>query len=382
MGSIWPSFGNIEIRAKNRPRLPRHGFCWITMEEHFERARSAPATFFPPKQGEIMSIINIKKSLAASALLLLIGSAAQAGTLWVNCGGKVGFTSISAALKLLQYSDSHGPNTINVSGKCRENLLINNMDLLTIAGSKGATISDASGGTADVVDIRHSRVTISGMTIDGLSGVDFDAVDCEQMSQCTLIENTIQGDADVVGVYNLSSALIVGGVIQNGTSDGIFAQGDVVAAGVAIQGNPVGVIVRNGGRTRVRVADPASDPILSVTPTTVANNNAGILVSQGAELSCTGCIVENNTGDGIHIDVSAAATIQPSTLGNGSIIPPLVTRNSGNGVYVGDLSSATFKGASTVTGNGQPDISCNSPTSVTRSARVAAGGAANTNCTN
>jgi hypothetical protein len=329
-----------------------------------------------------MSIINIKKSLIASALLLLLASAAQATTLYVNCGGKVGFTSIGAALKVLQNSDSHGPNTIDVSGSCRENLLINDMDLLTIAGSKGASITDASGGTADVVDIRHSRATIIGMTIDGLTGINYDAVDCEQMSQCTLVGNTIQGDADVVGVYNLSSALIVGGAIQNGTSDGILALGDVVAAGVAIQGNPVGVIVRNGGRTRVRVADPASDPILTITLSTVANNNAGILVSQGAEFSCTGCIVQDNAGDGIHIDVSAAATIQATTLGNGSTISPAVTRNSGNGVYVGDLSSATFKGNSTVTGNGQPNISCNSPTSVTRSALAAAGGAANTNCTN
>jgi hypothetical protein len=281
-----------------------------------------------------MSTITIKKLVIPSVLFLLSGAAAQASTLWVNCAGKGELNSIGAALKFLQ----------------------------------GVPIAE--------------RNTIIGMTIDGLTGINFDAVDCEQTSQCTLIGNTIQGDADVVGVYNLSSALIVGGVIENGTSDGIFAQGDVVAAGVAIRGNPVGVIVRNGGRTRVRVADPASDPILAITPTTVANNNAGILVSQGAEFSCTGCIVENNTGDGIHIDVSAVASIQPSTLGNGSTIPPVVTRNSGNGVYVGDLSSATFKGSSTVTGNGQPNISCNSPTSVTRSALVAAGGAANTNCTN
>src|SRR5271167_3634889 len=233
-----------------------------------------------------------KKYLIVSALMLLMGSAAQAGTLWVNCGGKGGFNSIGAALKVLQNSEFHEPATINVSGTCRENLLINNMDLLTIAGSNGASITDASGGTADVVDIRHSRVTISGMTIDGLTGINYDAVDCEQMSQCTLIGNTIQGDADVVGVYNLSSALIVGGVIQNGTSDGILALGDVVAAGVVIQGNPVGVIVRRGGRATVRVADPASDPILAVTATSVANNNAGILVTQGAEFSCAGCIVQ------------------------------------------------------------------------------------------
>jgi hypothetical protein len=325
---------------------------------------------------------TMKKSLIASGLLLLMGSAAQANTLWVNCAGKGGLNSIGAALKFLQGTPVAESHTINVSGACRENLLINNMDLLTITGTNGASITDASGGTADVIDIRHSRVTIIGMIIDGLTGVYFDAIDCEQMSQCTLTGNTIQGDADVVGVYNLSSALIVGGAIQNGTSDGIFAFGDVVAAGVAIQGSPVGVIVRNGGRARVRVADPASDPILAITPTIVANNGTGILVSQGAEFSCTACTVDNNAGDGIHIDVSAAATIQPSTLANGSTIAPVVTGNSGNGVYVGDLSSATFKGNSTVTGNAQPNIWCNSSTSVTRSALAAAGGAVNTNCTN
>ena len=114
----------------------------------------------------------------------------------------------------------------------------------------------------------------------------------------------------------------------------------------------------------------------------VANNGAGVQVSQGAELSCTGCLVQNNTGDGINLDVSVAATIQPGTLANGSTIPAAVMRNSGYGVYIGDLSSAFLKGTSTVTGNGQSDIVCSSSTAVTRGALAAAGGAGRTNCTN
>jgi len=328
-----------------------------------------------------MSIIDIKKHLFASALLLLMGSAAQAGTLWVNCAAKGGFNSIGAALKVLQYTEPQGPNVINVLGACHENLLIKNMDLLTISGSNGASLTDASGGAADVVDIRNSRVTIIGMTIDGLNSVNYDTIDCEQISQCTLTGNTLQGGADVVGVYSLASARIVGGVIQNGTSDGIFAFGDVVAAGVTIQGNPAGVIVRRGARVRLSIADPASDPIRATTPTTVANNGAGVQVTQGAQFTCTGCLVQDNAGDGINLDVSVAATIQQGLLANGSTMPVAVTRNSGYGVYVGDLSSAFFKGAS-VTGNGQSDISCNSTTAVTRGALVAAGSAARTNCTN
>ena len=328
-----------------------------------------------------MLIVNVSKCLIASTLVLLLGSAAQAGTLWVNCGAKAGFTSIGAALKVLQV-EPQGPNTINVLGACHENLLIRNMDWLTISGSNGASITDASAGAADVVDIRNARVTIIGLTIDGLNSVSYDTIDCEQASQCTLTGNILQGGGDVVGVYNLSSAHIVGGVIQNGTSDGIFAFGDVAAAGVMIQGNPVGVIVRRGARVRLSVADPTDDPIRAITQTVVANNGAGVQVSQGAELSCTGCLVQNNTGDGINLDVSVAATIQPGTLANGSTIPAAVMRNSGYGVYIGDLSSAFLKGTSTVTGNGQSDILCSSSTAVTRGALAAAGGAGRTNCTN
>jgi hypothetical protein len=330
-----------------------------------------------------MSFIKIKKRLIASGMLLIMGSAAQAGTLVVNCGEKLGLNSIGAALKALEHRESDEPATIEVSGACHENILIKGLDFLTIAGRNGASVTDASAGASDVFDIRGSRVTITGMTIDGLSGVNNDAVDCEQASRCTLIGNTIKGGADVVGVFALSSALIVGGAIQNGTSDGILAIGDVVADGVAVQGNAVGVVVRRGGRATLGVADPASVPIRSITPTIVANNDgAGILVSQGAEFSCGACIVQDNAGDGIHADVSAAVTLAVAALSNGSTALPAVARNAGNGVYVGDLSSATFNGASTVTGNGQRDISCNSPTSVTRHAVVAAGGAGNTNCTN
>ena len=58
---------------------------------------------------------------------ILPGAASQtftggvgAGTLWVNCGGKSGLTTIGAALKALQYSA--GPATITVAGACKENV--------------------------------------------------------------------------------------------------------------------------------------------------------------------------------------------------------------------------------------------------------------------
>src|SRR5215469_1240830 len=158
-----------------------------------------------------MSRFKYGPGLCLTALLLMSTGMAKAATLYVNCAAKEGLHSIGAALKVLQ--NVPGPSTINVLGACHENVVLQNIDRLTIAGSKGASITDASGGAADVVDIRNSNVTITDMTIDGLSGVNNDTVDCEQGSHCTLIRDTIQGGGDVVGVYALSSAVMVGGVV-------------------------------------------------------------------------------------------------------------------------------------------------------------------------
>ena len=330
-----------------------------------------------------MITITSKKVLCTSGLLLLMASTANATTLWVNCGARSGLTSINAALKTLKGPESAGANTINVSGACYENVLITDTNGLTIVGRSGASLTDASGDTADVVDIRNSRVTISGMTIDARNNVTWDAVDCEQGSHCMLNGNTIQGGADALGVYATASAAIVGGVLQNATSYGIWARGDVAVAGVLIQGNPQGIGAIKGGRLQASIADPAWNPIREVTQTTIAGNTGtGVQVVEGAQFLCGGCVIRDNGGDGIHADLSAATTIQAAYTSSNTVIPPLVTRNAGPGVYVGDLSSAAFHGPNpTVTLNGQPDIVCKSALSVSRGA-LGAAGSAHTNCAN
>jgi hypothetical protein len=339
------------------------------------------------KQGAVMKAFSYRQYLYTAALLVLIGSTAHAATLYVNCGARSGggaYSSIGAALKALKGSEGGGANTINVTGACYENVLITDAIQLTITGTNGASITDLSGDRADVVDIRNSRVTITGMTIDAKSGVYWDAVDCEQGSHCTLVGNTIQGGADAVGVYTTASAIITGGVLQKATSAGIWATGEVAAAGVLIQGNPLGIGVTKGGRASATIADPAwSPPVRAVTPTTLANNGAGVQVFEGAQFRCAGCIIRDNGGDGIHVDVSATAAIQVAYPSNGSVLPPSITRNTGYGVYVGDLSSAAFHGPMlTVTGNGLTDVWCNATLSVSRGAVGAAGGPTHTNCTN
>ncbi len=83
-------------------------------------------------------------------LLVTIGGAvrrAEAVDLDVNCDGH---HSIRRALHMLARINPQGPNTIIVSGECKETLVIQSMDRLTLITKKGASITDPSGGTLAV----------------------------------------------------------------------------------------------------------------------------------------------------------------------------------------------------------------------------------------
>jgi hypothetical protein len=122
-------------------------------------------------------------------LLVAIGATgrcAQAANLFVNCDKK---ESIHEALKFLVAVNSQGPNTVVVTGNCKENILIQSMDRLTLLSKKGASITDRSSGSSAVVDIEDSHsVTLKGFTING-------NVTCGASSICYLTSNTIQDSA-------------------------------------------------------------------------------------------------------------------------------------------------------------------------------------------
>ncbi len=229
-------------------------------------------------------------------------------------------------------------------------------------------------------------MTIAGLTIHGLEGVNYDAVDCEQGSTCTLIEDTIEGEGNCVGVYILSRALIYGGILQNCTGAGAFVRGDALIRGTRVQNNPVGIVVLRSGRANANTPDAIPVSSLNGLQPVITGNNTGVQVFEGGEFQCAGCIVQQNSGDGLDVDVSSAAVFTPGSHSDGSPAPAAVTNNGGFGVSVGDLSSASFhgqaRGMSKVFGNGSLDILCAAPTSVTRNALAATGGAAHTNCTN
>lgn len=330
-----------------------------------------------------MPTITLKKSVCASALLLLMGSTANATTLWVNCGARSGLTTINAALKALQSSDSRGPTTINVSGACNENILVKNMDRLTLNAVNGASITDASSGNDDVVNVNNSLgFTLKGFTITAVDHNN-DGVSCYYGSNCLLVNNTIQGGFGGVGIYPTATALIVGGLLK-GNTNGLRVLGDVIAAGVMVQGNSVGAIVRDGGTLLFRVSDPQYDGIDFTLPSvSQGNDQQGILAVRNATVRCQGCTVGGNHADGISLDLSASLFVGPYFFNSGAVTGNAITGNIGSGVLVGDLSSSTFQGArSTISGNGQPDISCVGPTAITRGAKATVVAPASTNCAN
>jgi hypothetical protein len=117
--------------------------------------------------------------------IAVAGPWAQSANLTVNCDKR---ETIHKAVKLLAGSNPQGPNTITVVGSCRDNVVIQSMDRLTLIARNGASITDRSNGTLAVVDIEDSRsVTLRGFTVNGGSG----GVQCGTASVCYLTGNTL-----------------------------------------------------------------------------------------------------------------------------------------------------------------------------------------------
>jgi hypothetical protein len=261
-------------------------------------------------------------------LLVAIGAAsqcAQATDVTVNCDKK---ESIRKTLKQLAASTPQGPNTISVTGSCRENLVIKSMDRLTLITRTGASITDNSNGILAVVDVEDSRsVTVKGFTINrGGTGVN-----CGSASICYLTGNTIQDAVGVdVEVGGGSHAFLESNVIQNSGAFGaavddgsqMFSSNDV------FQGNPdLGLEVSDGAYV---VASNSS----------FLNNFIGVL-GVASNLLFHGGTISGSVNNGMTLLGGSTVVFRDSTT---------VTGNGAIGVHLEDASFAGFQSA-TVTGN-------------------------------
>ena len=306
-----------------------------------------------------MQAFNFKRQLCAIALLLLssVGASVQAATLSVNCGGQYGLTSINAALRALQSSEeSFRPVTINVSGACHENVVIQSIDRLTLNAVNGASITDASSGALDVIDVFDSRdVTITGFSINGGSL----GVSCADGSLCRLNNATIQGatGGGGIGVFLFSSAHLTGIKLLNNAIGLQVANGGSVNGDATMQGNYRGVHLVTGA-------------VVNIAANITQSQEFGIFGTTNATLNCNSCVISDNAAGGVLLRQSSSARFTPGFT---------ITGNGGPGVALSELSSALFQGG-TATGNaGGTDVLCGPQFTSARGATTNIGGGV-TNC--
>jgi hypothetical protein len=273
--------------------------------------------------------------------------AVRAATHSVNCDGKGALSTIGGALKILQHVP--GPNTINVSGTCNEDVVIQSMDHLTLNAVNGASINDPSQGANTTVTIADSRdVAINDFVINGYAAGTSgnDVVDCLDASVCRFSGDTVQNapQGAGIGAYSGSYVDIEGGFLQNNSSWAglaVIRSARVRAQGVTLQNNWRGAVVADGGNLQLNIS-------------TIANNtDMGIMVRGGSILSCLSCTVIGNGAQGINVEENSSAAVQSHST---------VTGNAGAGINLTNLSSASYwDGTLSVTGNngGQGDIVCN-----------------------
>jgi hypothetical protein len=303
---------------------------------------------------------------------IFLPGSAQAATLNVNCNGSSEdqLTTIGKALKLLK---PEGPNTINVSGSCHENVLIQSFENLTLNAISGASITDASSGAGTVVDIEDSTdVTLQGLTINGGDIGVF----CGDLSVCRFKNNTIQNatvsvSGDGVGVWvGRSRATFDGDVVQHNSGPGVIIGNGSTAYGVNIQAN-------NNGLAGIRIAGS----FFTGDPASFQNNGTvGVRVLNHSTFNLFAGAITGNAGSGVTVQGASMANIQS---GDG---PTNISSNGGNGVEIHDLSFAIFVNGEppppplTITGNAAPDVNCFQLSYSAQGATTDIGGGT-TNCT-
>jgi hypothetical protein len=265
----------------------------------------------------------------------------------ITCGDQPGNQSISGVLARL---DPTQPHTIRVSGTCKENVVIQSFDRLTLIANPGAAISDASAGNKIVVNIEDSqRITLQGFTINGGDT----GVVCGNHSLCHFKGNTIQGAVNGDGVdLAESQATFDGDVVQFNAGSGLFIIG---GAGALVSG--------------AKIQYNAGDGITSLVNST--------LHFRGAQITANG-------GSGVGLDLSSVAVFG---VGGNHTTANIITNNAGPGVILRNLSVAAFRAVgnmvtlnNTSTGGTGFDVVCAPQFSAIQGANSNNLGGGTTNC--
>jgi Right handed beta helix region len=263
-----------------------------------------------------------------AVLVLLATGSAVAADLTVICpnGGTGAYPSITAALNAI--TNNAGPNSINVSGTCTENIFILNQSNLNIFAASGAkpVITNAASPAQITIQLFGSRVV-------NMSGLD------------------IQGGDPGVLVNDGSDLTITNSVIENNVGGGIGAQS---RSSVDLESS----IIRNNGGVGLEIGD-LSEATLSTAPnqaTQILNNGgAGIAVDPAGYLQFNfgGHVIEGNAGPALTADGGRVVIFSAS---------PTIFRNNGGGLEFRTGSAAEFFGLNTIQNNGPVGITVEAST--------------------
>jgi hypothetical protein len=306
------------------------------------------------------------------AILFATGSAIAAD-LTVICpnGGPGAYPSITAALNAI--TNNGGPNSINVSGTCTENIFILNQSNLNIFATPGKTavIVNAANPAQITVQLFGSRiVNFSGLSIQGgAPGVVVNNGSDLSMTN-TVIENNPGGG---VGAQGRSSVDLESSIIRNNGGPGLEigdnSEGTLSTApdqivqilnnngpgvvvdtagyvqfnfgGHIIQGNTGAALAASGGRV----------VIFSSSPTTFRNNGGGLQFQTGSTAELFGQnTIQNNGAFGLAVEASSV-TFHP-LFTNGANTGSTITGHSSAGITVSRAGELTLDGPHSVTGNG------------------------------
>ena len=287
------------------------------------------------------------------SLPLLFGSL-HAANFKVDCDNKhPKKSSISEALTKL----SPGPNTITVSGTCKENVLIQGIDDLTLVATPGASIVDQSNNTITTVQIEHSRrFSLIGFEV---VGGNFDGILCTLASDCAITNNNVHDAGTGIFAYEGSTAILSGNHVHNCgggvgalSSSYLHLLGGPFGAPNIIENNQgVGMILYDGSSARVEGI--TANGTASLNPNIISNNGGGGVNVTFSTVTLFGTVLN---GNGNSLNPNNLNSTGVTLIHSGArMVSPQITGNYGPGLLLTDASHTQISGA-TITGNSRNGV--------------------------
>jgi len=276
--------------------------------------------------------------------------------------------------------DKRGPNTLTVSGTCRENVAIRGFDDLRIEAPGAVLIPASVGLGTSALEVVGSRfVTIDGLTVHG---GDVEAgIRLRSCADCRLTNCLVDGDS-VFGIMAFDSSSVT---VSACTLQGAGYAGMGVAASFAVVANAV----FDGSQGRWVGIAVSANGSANVLSSVLRNHGVGIWAGEGGQISIgdwaapgpqdSTVTVEGNWCQGVWVETTSKVTTvsrvfnRLRVLGNGSdcwgtgvnvdtggvfytYSPIEVTDNTSGGIRLNHHALARLAGGGSVSGNQGPGV--------------------------